>query len=493
MINNRVHEVQKFTRDTIWTFSGLGLQSLVGLVTVPLLAKSFHTELYGVWAQITVTTGLITPLLTLGLDVAYIRFLSGEENREKIRHALGTVIWPVLAIGCLILILSLFFRKSLSVVIFASPEYTAFVPVTFLWIFVYTMFGLSLCYYKALRRIKRVAVTQMGCAMLQMVILAILAVSGFTLTWIILSNIVIQGLFVVLSFGLIFLETGMPTLNFHRLKGYVLFSIPTLPSHLVLWIMDSGTRYFIAHILGISQTGIYSVSWSLVNLCAFFITPIAVNVFYTISGLWEKGEVQKVKSYLEYSNKIFLTLAIPTVVGITILSQPLLKILTTSEFLTSEGLVLLLGIGIIFSGVYQISVYVIFLIKQTKWLPFVIAIASIISMGSNLVLISRIGILGAAVSSAISYFVLATIVTLWARRAIRYTVDLKFLIKVVAGSLVMALCLYLIRFDGVFGIILAVIAGAAIFGIALFLMRAFSAQEMQLIKGTISGLVPRLN
>jgi len=493
VVNKNVLEVQKFTRDTVWTFSGLGFRTLLGLVTVALLTKSFHTELYGVWAQISVTTGLIAPLLTLGLDTAYIRFLAGEENREKLRHALGAVIWPVLSIGCLILIFSLFLRESLSVAIFVNPEYITFVLLTFLWVVAQAMFVLSLCYYKALRRIKRAAVTQMSCAILQIAILAMLVINGFELQWVVLSNIVILGLFVVTTFSLIFLEIGIPTPNFHGLKEYLLFSIPMLPSMLFLWIMNSSARYFIAHLLSISQTGIYSVSWSLVNLCSFFITPIAVNVFYTISGLWEKGEVQKVKSYLEYSNKIFLTLAIPSVVGMSILSQQLLKILATSEFLTSEGLVLLLGIGIIFSGIYQINVYIILLTKQTKWLPFIAAIASIIAVGFNFVLIPRIGIIGAAVSNVVSFFVLATIVTIWARKAIRYNIDSKFLAKVVTGSLVMALCIYFIRVEGVFGIILAVIAGAAIFGIALFLMRAFSAQERQLMRETISGLVPRFH
>jgi len=45
MINNHVLEVQKFTRDTIWTFSGLGFRSLVGLVIVALLTRSFQAEL----------------------------------------------------------------------------------------------------------------------------------------------------------------------------------------------------------------------------------------------------------------------------------------------------------------------------------------------------------------------------------------------------------------------------------------------------------------
>jgi O-antigen/teichoic acid export membrane protein len=492
MINGNIPEVQKFTRDTLWTFLGLGLQAVVGLVTVALLTKSFSAELYGIWAQISVTKGLIAPLLVLGLGTAYIRFMPGEENTEKIKQALGTVIWPVITIGCLALTLSWLLRNSLSVVMFVNPEYVTLVSLTFLWIFVQAIFVESLCYYKALRRIRRVAVMQMICAVLQTVTLAILLINGFGFIWVVLSNVVIQGLFAVLTFVLIILEIGLPTMNFSRLKEYLPFGIPILPSLLLLWIVNSSARYFITHLLGISYAGIYSVSWSFANLCSFFITPIAVNVFYTISGLWEKGEVEKVRSYLKYSTKLFLSLTIPSVVGMSMFSQQLLKIFTTSEFLTSEALVLLLGIGIIFSGVYQINSYTILLIKQTKWIPFIIATASIISVGLNLLLIPQIGILGAAVSSVVSYFALAAIATIWARRAIGYSVDYKFLAKVITGSLLMALCLYFIRINGVFGIVLTVTAGAAIFSTALFLMRAFSTRERQIIRETISGLVPRL-
>ncbi|MDP3879103.1 MAG: polysaccharide biosynthesis C-terminal domain-containing protein [Dehalococcoidales bacterium] len=492
-VRGTVDEVRKFTRDTIWTFSGLGFQSVVGLVTVAFLTKSFPAELYGVWAQISVTTALLAPILTLKLDSAYIRFLSGQQNREKIRQSLGIVIWPVFSIGFLLLVISWILRESLSAAIFVDSRYMPFVSLTFLWTAVRALFGLSLCYYKALRRIRRVAVMQIGCSLLQTAILAILIINGFDLIWVVFSNIIIQGLFVILVLGLIFLETGVPTLHIRGLKEYVLFSIPILPSALLFWTMNSSSRYIITHLLGLSYAGIYSVSWSLVNLISFFITPVAANVFYTVSGLWEKGEVQKVKSYLQYSTKIFLCLAIPAIVGLSMLSQRLLSVLTTSEFLSGELLIFFLGVGVIFSGVYQINVYVVYLVKETGRLPLVIALAAIINVGLNLVLIPQIGIIGAAVSSMVSHFTLATIVTVWAQKAIGITIDSKLLVKVVAGSVVMALALYFIRVDGIFGIILAIVTGATIFGTALFLMRAFSDRERRLMKETIAGLVPRLN
>jgi O-antigen/teichoic acid export membrane protein len=200
-----------------------------------------------------------------------------------------------------------------------------------------------------------------------------------------------------------------------------------------------------------------------------------------------------VKIYLEYSTRLFLTLAIPAAFGLALLSQPLLKILTTSQYLAGSELVLLVAVGTIFLGIYQINMYIILLVQQTKWLPLMILSATVISVGVNVTLIPRIGIMGGAISTIASYSILATVVTVWAMKIISYRFDFKFLSKVIGASLVMALSLYFLKVNGVLGIILAVIAGTVIYGCALLLMRAFSAQDKLLAKQTLNGIIPRLH
>jgi len=152
---------------------------------------------------------------------------------------------------------------------------------------------------------------------------------------------------------------------------------------------------------------------------------------------------------------------------------------------------LLVALGTIFLGIYQMNVYVILLVKQTKWLPLMIGVAAATNAGINIALIPRIGIMGAAISTIVSYFVLAAIVTLWARKAVGYEIDLKFLGKVIIATLAMACCLRFIPASSIWGIILAMIAGAAIFALGLFLSRAFSREDRRLIRQAISGLSPR--
>ena len=220
--------------------------------------------------------------------------------------------------------------------------------------------------------------------------------------------------------------------------------------------------------------------------------PIGFVLLPAVSKFWEQKELAKTKNYFAYSTRLFLALAIPVAAGLYILSQPLLGILATSEYMVGGSLVLLVALGIIFYGLYSINVYVIYLVEQTKWLPLMIGIAAATNAGINIALIPKIGIMAAAISSIVSYFILAAIVTVWARRAIGYNMDFKFLGKVIGATIIMAFCLRFIPTTSVWYVILAIIAGAAIFALGLWLLKGFSMQDKKLIKETIRALNPKL-
>lgn len=487
-----VTEIRKFTSDIAWVAASQILILLTGLVALLALTKNYPTELYGVWAQINVTVGLLTPILILHLSTAVVRFLSAEEDREKRRRAFSTMLWPVLAFACFTLLISVLLKQNLSTFLFANPKYASFVPLTFLWASMEALFLLSLSYLRARERIKRLSVIRIVFSIIKMAAIVALAVVGLSLGWIIACIIAGEALFVAAVFRMIVKEVGLPRPGFEGLKGFLAFSIPQIPSGILLWIISASDRYFITHLLNLSQTGIYSASYTLGTLVSLFYWPISFVLFPTVSRFWERKELLRVRSYLECSTKLFLTLAIPAAAGLYILCQPLLGILTTSEYLAGGGLVLLVALGTIFLGIYQMNVYIILLVQQTKWLPLMIGIAAATNAGINLALIPQIGIMAAAISTIVSYFILATIVTVWARKAVSYSVDFKFLGKVVGATLVMAFCLRFIPTATIWYVILAIVAGAAIFGLGVFLSKAFSKEDRRLAREVISGLNPRL-
>ena len=483
---------QKFTSDIAWVAVSGILISLTGLVTLPALTRSFPLDVFGVWVQISVTVGLLTPIITLHLGTAMVRFLAGEEDKDKRRHAFGTMVSSVLTFACFVLFIALLLSQELSVFLFADAKYAHFIPLIFLWVLTGALFVLSISYLRARGNIKKLSVIQVANTVVNMALIVTLSIAGYSLELVILSIIIIQALFLFLVLGMIVNEVGIPHPSFQGIKSYLSFSAPMIPSGALFWVINSSDRFFITHILSLSEAGMYSVSHTLGSLISLFWMPIGFVLFPMVSKLWEQKEVSKVRNYFEYSTKLFLTLAIPAAVGIYILSQPLIAILATPEFMVGGGLVFLIALGTVLLGLWQINAYIILLVQQSKWVPFIVAIAALTNATINIVLIPKVGIVGAAISTIVSCFVLSAIVTIWARRAISYKMDFKFLSKVVVATLVMAFCLRFIQIGSPLSIVLAVIAGAAIFGLGLLLLRVFSKQDRRLIRETLAGLNPRL-
>jgi len=485
-------EPQKFTSDIAWVAISNLLISLTGIVILPVLTKNYSSDIYGVWTQILVTVGLLSPILTLQFGTSIVRFLAAEEDREKRRRAFSTMLWPILAFTCLMFIIALLLKQNLSILLFADSKYISLIPLAFLWASTEALFSFSLSYLRARGKIKRMSVIQVALSVVKMGLIATLAIAGYSLGWIITCLVIGQTLFVATVFGMIIRNIGFPKPDFEGLKGYLAFSIPQIPSGALIWIISSSDRYFITHLLSLSQTGTYSVSYILGSMVLLFVAPIGVVLLPTVSKLWEQKELARVRKYFEYSTKFFLTLAIPGAAGLHILSQPLIHIITTSEYMVEGNLVLLIALGTIFYGLYNLNVYVVYLVKQTKWLLPMLAIAALTNAGINIVLIPKIGIMAAVISTIVSYFVLAAIVILWARKAISYNVDFRFLGKVIVVTLIMSFCLKFIPTDSVWGVILTIIAGASIFALGLLLLKAFSKQDRRIIREVFSGFNPKL-
>jgi O-antigen/teichoic acid export membrane protein len=481
-----------FIRDIVWIGISQALTSILGLIILPVLTKTYTPEIYGVWTQINVTVTLISPVINLQLSTAVIRFLAGESDKERRRRALGAMILAIIIAVGLILVISNFFVPQLSSFLFADPAYTTFVRLLLLWIIGDAFFVFFVGNLRARGMIKGIAVIQTSISVLKLLLIVILTKSGFGIQWIVTSNLCIEYLFAITIFGFVVRKDGFPFPNFSRIREYLAFSLPQVPVGILTWVMGMSDRYFITHFLDLAQTGIYSSSSILAALVTLFYTPVGFVLYPVVSKTWEENKKNETKHYFELSTRIFLILAIPSAVGIALLSQPLLKFLATSEYMAGAGLVMLMSLSQLFAGLFSLNVYVVYLIKKTKWLPFLTLVSAGISAGLNYLFIPPFGIFGAAVSKVVAYFILVVIVTVWAKKVIDYNINFRSVTKIIGATLAMALGMYFYKVHSVWEIAIAVIIGMAIYGFMIFILRSISAEEKAYIKKTLSKATPRI-
>lgn len=486
-----ISESNKFIRDILWVALSQIFMISLSIVTLPALTKTYSSEIYGIWTQVNVTVGLLLTIVTLQFMTAVVRFLAGEEDKAKRLHSIGTMLYTILIVIFLILVAGNLWASQISFYIFGDYDYAIFVRLALLLACAEALYAFFISYLRAQGKIKKLSILRVVLSASKMGCIVVLALSGLTLQWIIASMVFVDLIFVLYVLFTIIREDGFPVPNFAGLRGFLAFSIPQIPVGILAWIMNASDRYFITHFLNLSETGIYASSSSLAGLIAVFYFPIGYVLFPVVSKAWEQNRKTDTKKYFEYSTRLFLTLAIPATVGLSLVSQPVLRILATSEYLAGIRLVLLLAISQIFMGIFEINNYIIYLVKKTKWLPLMIVISAGISIGLNYFLIPYIGITGAAISKIAAYFVLAAIVTIWVRNSISYSINLKYIGKVLMATLMMALCLYFLKIDGIVGVVLSLITALAVFGITMFFMKAFTEQDKRLLKDTFRGFLTR--
>jgi len=483
-------EKGKFTLDVIWIGIAQIFGSLIfGVVTLPALTKNYSPEIFGIWSQAYVTVALLTPVFCMELDMAIVRFLAGEKDKTRARHSLGAMLTSIIVFAAIAFTIVVIFSSQLSMILFASQEYTLFVILTFLWVIFNALFIFFSAFQRARNRMRLLSIRTVMINAIIMVLVIGLASQKVHLEWIFGSVVAAYAFMSLVFFIMIVMEVGWPTPNLTNLKSYLTFSLPQIPGVILLWLIAFSDRYFITHFLGLSQAGIYSSSHQIASLTRLFYTPLTFVLYPTLSRLWDEKRFSEVRGYLEQSTRVLFTLGIPATVGIALLSQPLLNLLTTSEFLAGSEMVFLISMGALFLGIHQINGHIILLEKRTKILPLIVGAASITSVILNIILVPRMGIMGSGISNIISYFILSTIVTIWVAKAIGYNFDFKYLAKVVGATIPMAACLYFIDVVSVWEIILSIILGGVVYAGGLFLLKAFSDRDKRIIKGTLVGIL----
>lgn len=483
-------ESRKFTGDVIWfAVAQLFVSIILGIVTLPALTKSYGPLIYGIWIQMNVTVDFVSPLLSLQLGLSTVRFLAGEEDSEKRRRALGVMLSAITGVVLTASAAGILFAKPLSTFLFNNSGSTVYIQLLILWVAFNCLFNFLQSYLRARSRIKEISIIQILLTSLKVLAILVLATQRASIDSIFIAMVTLQILFTGVILSLIIKETGVPIPGIRGLGTLVYYGLPQTPVIILLWAVTLSDRYFITKFAGLSDTAVYSSSAMLAGLIALFYSPISLVLFPQIARMYARNRKVDAMAYLEFSTKMFLTLAVPAAIGVAAVSQLLLKVLTTPDFLAGREIVFLLAMGAVFLGLFQININVVLVERYARWLPVVTCTAYLSSVIMNLILVPRFGILGAAISNCSSFFLIAAATTVWVRSTLPYRLSLPYLGKVAASAGFMLLGLMFFKVENFFQMILAIVGGFGVFGVGLVLFRGFSLKEGISLKKTITEIV----
>ena len=374
----------------------------INFFLLPLYTSNLNPEMIGISDSITTLTGIILPLLIMGLDAAYSAFYFDKTDPERGNKVFSTLVLSFLCIG-LIPILFIFFSALVSQLLFHNKDYSyiitfAFISVSFnLWYLPYTL-ELRLKNKMFLFGLSNVITS------LSMVILNILFVSVLQLgeASLVLSTMIVH----IEHYALVLLFVRKRPLikefDITLLKKMLKFSIPLIPMALMMWVLSLSDRYVLLYYHGESSVGVYGIGLRFTNLLNVIVS--AVSMAYTTFAFSSKEDDNSKEQYYYIYNIESIILILITF-SVTLFGKEIIQLMTSSSYNESYITLRDLLFAQIFYAMTTIVGYGIYFEKKSYYSLFAVTTGAIINLGLNFLLIPKYGIQAAALTTLIGYMV----------------------------------------------------------------------------------------
>jgi len=454
------------------------LVSLNPLILLPILTQNLTTLEYGVWVQYTITITIIPAIAVLGLPYTMVRFLSPHQSRGEIQevfYSVGfTVVLGSLLMAIIFLLSSTFLAKNL----FNGNMFAAvFLPIS---IFLNGLILLFFDFFRTFQEMKKYSLFSLAQAYIAVILVAVLVLTGGGINSAIMGLVISQLILIFAMYILILRKIGFKIPLFSNLREYLNFGLPTIPTNLSFWILDITDRYLIGLFLGLSFVSYYSAAYLLGNIISLIMSPFYTLLLPNLALYHAQGRIGKIRTLLNYSIKLFLILSIPLFFLISILSQPILKVLSTQEIAFGGYFITpILALGGIFFGLYGIMSQVIILERKTRITGNIWIICAVSNLVMDITFGFYWGIMGIALTSLLVYIFAFTITLYYSYNYIRPHLYGWFLVKSIFTGTIMSLILIILNPQKPLDIILASILALSFY--YLILWRLGGIQEKELI------------
>ena len=227
-----------------------------------------------------------------------------------------------------------------------------------------------------------------------------------------------------------------------------------------------------------SAVGLYNAAYKIITLLTAFYTIYPSVIFPVMSKLFENSKDLLKLSY-EKSIKYLLLIILPICAGIIIYAIPLMNLIYGNQYVNAGSIMTVLIFAIPFLFVNGASTVVLNSSNNEVEVTKIYAVAALVNVMLNFVLIPKYSFMGAAAATVISEIVVCLLmfrITLKSEYAPGRVVIFDT-IKLLIATIVMFAVLY---YFGV-NIILGVIFGAIVYVAMLFITRTLDEDDKNII------------
>lgn len=399
----------------VLTISNFGTKFL-SLILIPLYTRVLSTTEYGTYDVYFTTVSLLIPILTLNIIEALMRFLLDKKQKKSMIFSIGLKRVIISCILVIVFVLCNYYYKFI--------ELFNMFPVYFVLLFIGSIIYDLLSQFS--RGIERVSCLAFAGALNSITML------GLNVFLLIYVKMGLEGYFIANCFAYF-----IPSIYlFFKLKvwKYITsetdqilkknmfnYSKPLVFNTIAWWINNVSDRYIVTWLCGVAANGVYSVAYKV---------PSILNVFQSIFN--QAWTLSAVKEFDENSSKFYSDIYEIYNCGMVIVCSSLIaavkimaNILFAKDFFIAWQYAPFLMLSVVFGAISGLLGGIFSAAKQSKIFAQTTIVGAVLNIVLNIVLIDYIGVVGAAISTLVSYFLVWILRYRAANRIVVLDIDIK--------------------------------------------------------------------
>ncbi|HLH29639.1 MAG TPA: oligosaccharide flippase family protein, partial [Terriglobia bacterium] len=222
----------------------------------------------------------------------------------------------------------------------------------------------------------------------------------------------------------------------------VSFGMPLSLGELANVFLNLGDRYLVQVFLGTEAVGLYAAAYNVTGAVQQALsTPLTLAIPPLLMENWQKEGAAGTRRFLSTAMDKYLMLAVPCIVGLSFYGASLIEVFASHQYIRGASVIPLLAMPLILFGgntIYSAGLFIANRSVALMWISIGSGVANVLL---NLLLIPRLGIVGAGVSTLVAYS-LAIALLIWRSPAeLRVFVHVVPLLKYVAAAAAMTVWL----------------------------------------------------
>lgn len=406
--------IKEIFRQSFFYGIGTSLTRVTGFVLIPVYARYITPSEFGILAIFLLIMSILSILFGMGIHSAFLRFYYDCNDEDEKKRLMGTVILFLLFVSITFSITLLTCEGWLSEFIFNSSQY----KYHFRLIIFNVVLDMFFCSFLELFRARNLPIKYVFFSFIKFVFqistnIAFVVYYKRNFLGVIEGGVLSSFLCLIVIYITLFKSIKF-SFSYSKLKEMLQYGLPFIPANLCSLVLTTSDRYLIKIYSDYSEVGLYSMGYKF----GLFINIFIVAPF-TLAWPTQIINISKKKNAVEIFARVmtyFILISTSFSVVLIVFIKDIYKMLLTPEYFPSHTIVPFIVFSYVFQGIYSVGVLSMFLKKKTKPQLIIFSVAALVNIVLNIVIIPIWGMMGAAITTFISYLIIPLLTYYYSQR-----------------------------------------------------------------------------